>query len=312
MKDQILITDSLFIFPEHEQILKDAGFDIQRIDKPAATEEELIEDIKGKVGYILGGIEKVTDQVINSADKLKAIVFTGIDYKSFIPSWKIATEKGIAIANTPDCPTHAVAEWAITMALAMNRNIFDLGRAGKKDFLTTRGLENQKIGVVGFGRIGREITKMIQPFRPQSISYYSQHKHEDSEQSLGINYLELSHLLNESDIIFLCVPSFAGKDFLGASELALIKNGALLVSIVSDGVVNETALLAELQKGRIRAASDHPLKDSAANELPLSTWFCFKNSNAFNTFNELKYTSDTAVQSLLNLLKTGEDKNKVN
>ncbi len=180
----ILITDSLFIFPEHEEMLKNAGFSITRLDKLEATEEELVEAVKGKSGYILGGIEKVTDKIIDSADELKAIVFTGIGYKDFIPNHEYVTKKGIAIANTPDSPTYGVAEWAMTMALAMNRNIFDLGRAGDKQFMTSRGIEGQNIGIVGLGRIGSEIARMIKTFRPASISYYSKHKHENS----GLEY----------------------------------------------------------------------------------------------------------------------------
>lgn len=53
--DKILVTDTLFIFPEHEARLRDAGFEIERLPKPDATGEELIEAVKGKVGYILGG-----------------------------------------------------------------------------------------------------------------------------------------------------------------------------------------------------------------------------------------------------------------
>ena len=56
MKGTILVTDNLFIFPEHEAKLREAGYEIERLDKPEATEEELIEAVKGKVGYILGGI----------------------------------------------------------------------------------------------------------------------------------------------------------------------------------------------------------------------------------------------------------------
>jgi phosphoglycerate dehydrogenase-like enzyme len=84
----ILITDSLFIFPEHEQQLKDAGYEVVRLDKPDATEAELCEAVKGKVGYILGGIEHVTQKVIDAADELKAIAFTGIDYKALITAWE--------------------------------------------------------------------------------------------------------------------------------------------------------------------------------------------------------------------------------
>ncbi len=308
----ILITDSLFIHKEHEQKLRDAGLEITRLDKPKATEEELCEALKGKHGYILGGIEQLTDKVIDSADSLEAIVFTGIGYKDFIPNYEYVTSKGIAIANTPDSPTHAVAEWAITMALAMNRNIFELGRTGTKDFMTSKGIQDQKIGIIGLGRIGQEIIKTIKPFRPADISYYSKHKHEDKENELGITHKELPGLFDQSDIVFVCVSKDAGKDFIGKNELAHMKDGALLVTFMAEGIVDDVALLNELQSGRIRAVSDHPIKDEKSKELPLNIWYCFNGSNAFNTIPGIKLTSDMATESIINLLTTGEDKNKVN
>ncbi len=128
----ILITDSLFISKSHEEKLREAGFNITRLDTSEASEQELVEAIRDKEGYILGGIEKITNKIIDAANKLEAIVFTGIGYKDFVVNHEYVTEKGIAIANTPDAPTHAVVEWAITMTLAMNRNIFELGRVGEK------------------------------------------------------------------------------------------------------------------------------------------------------------------------------------
>ncbi len=304
----ILITDSLFIHTEHEEKLREKGFDIERLDKPHATEEELIKAIKGKDGYILGGIETLTDKIIDAADNLKAIVFTGIGYKDLIPNHEYVTSKGISIANTPDAPTHAVAEWSVTMALAMNRNIFDLGRAGEKKFMTSKGIENQHIGIVGLGRIGKEIAKMIQPFRPASISYFSKHKHDDA----GIEYKKLDVLLKESDIVFLCVSKDAGKNFFGKEELAQMRDNSLLVSFVHRGTLDEPALFEELKSGRIRAVSDYKLGDEEFDKLPLSNWYCFNASNAFNTETEIKLCSDAATDSMISLLTTGNDKNKVN
>ena len=312
MKETILVTDSLFIHKEHEDQLRAAGYEIERIDKPKPSEEEIIAAIKGKVGYILGGIESVTEKIVDAADALKVIVFAGIGYKDFIPAWEYATKKGIAIANAPDGPTHAVAEWSLAMALAMNRGIFDLGRAGQKDFMTTKGIEDQHVGIVGLGRIGKHIVGMIKPFRPASISYYSQHRHEDGEKSLGIAYKELEKLLGESDIVFVCVSKDAGQNFIGQKELAAMKDGALLVSFMSEGIIDDTALLKELSSGRLRAASDHPGDSEEFKKLPLQTWYCFNGSNAFNTFTELKITSDIVTTSLLNILQTGKDKNLVN
>ena len=305
---KILITDSLFIHQEHEEKLREAGFEIERLDKPEATEEELIKAIKGKDGYILCGIETLTNKIIDEADNLKVIVFTGIGYKDFIPNYEYVTSKGISIANTPDAPTHAVAEWSVAMALAMNRNIFDLGRSGQRKFITTKGIENQHIGIIGLGRIGKEIAKMVQAFRPASISYYSKHKHKDS----GIEYKDLNTLLQESDIVFLCVSKDAGKNFFGKGELAQMKDGSLLVTFVAENIIDEEALLAELKAGRIRAVSDHPIHNKESLKLSLSTWYCFNASNAFNTETEIQLCSDEATNSMINLLTTGKDKNKVN
>lgn len=308
MKQKILITDSLFIFPEHEKMLVDAGYEIERLDKPEATEEELIEAVKDKVGYILGGTEKITDKIIDAADSLKAVVFTGIGYKDFIPNHEYVTENGVAIANSPDGPTHAVAEWAITMALAMNRNIFDLGRAGEKKFITSKGLEKQKIGIIGLGRIGKEIAEMLKPFKTGEISYWSKNQKDVS----GLNYSELGDLLKESDIVLLCVSKDAGENFIGEKELAQMKDGTLLVSFTHPGTIEEKALLKELKSGRIRAASDYPMKSEEFKNLPMSNWYCFNASGAFNTFAGLKLTSDLATRSMINLLQTGKDENQVN
>lgn len=305
---KILITDSLFISQEHEEKLKNAGFEIERLDTPEATEAELVEAIKGKDGYILGGTEKLTDKIIDSANNLKAIVFTGIGYKDFIPNHEYVTSKGIKIANTPDAPTHAVAEWAVTMALAMNRNIFDLGRAGENKFITSKGIENQHVGIVGLGRIGKEIAKLLEPFRPASVSYFSKHKHDDSQ----FEYKELDTLLTDSDIVFLCVSKDAGKHFFGKDQLSQMKDGSLFVTFMAKDIVDEDALLAELKTGRIRAVSDHSIQNEESNSLPMGIWYCFNASNAFNTQTEIKLCSDMATESMINLLTTGEDKNKVN
>ncbi len=313
MKGKILITDSLFIFPEHEEMLTNAGYEIERLDKPEATEDELVEAIKGKVGYILGGTEKLTDKIIDAADSLKAIAFTGIGYKAFIPNYEYVTQKGIAISNAPNGPTHPVAEWAVTMALAMNRNVFELGRAGDKKFMTTRGIENCHVGIIGLGRIGAEIAKMIQPFKPASVLYYSKSRHEEIEKEFGIGYQErLDYLLKTSDIVFVCVSDDAGQNFIDAEKIAQMKDRALLVSFMHKGIINEEALFSELKKGRIRAVSDYPMASKEFNDLPLGTWYSFNGSNAFNTGSGLQATSDAAVHSLLSLLETGTDINKVN
>ncbi|HET7827841.1 MAG TPA: hypothetical protein VFK97_03165, partial [Candidatus Saccharimonadales bacterium] len=154
MSNKILVTDSLFIFDEHVKKLEAAGYEVERLDKPRASEEELCKAVKGKVGYVLGGVELITDKVIEAADELKAIVFTGADYAGFIPAHELATKKGIAIANAPGANSFAVAEYTLTLMLVMLRQILELTRVGDKNFMTGQSITDVKIGIVGMGRIG--------------------------------------------------------------------------------------------------------------------------------------------------------------
>lgn len=307
----ILVTDSLFIFPEHEQVLKEAGYLVERLDTPAATEEELCKAVKGKAGYILGGIEKITAQVINAADSLEAIVLTGIGYKEFIPGWEAAKAKGIAIGNVPDGPTHAVAEWMLGAALAMNRGFFELGAPDGATFLTTKGLEGQTIGIIALGRIGRRVAELVQPFRPGRVLYYSTHRHPDAEAGLGLAYEELDTVLGESDVIFLPVPiDEVGQGYFGKEYITKMKPGALLVNINRSDMFDVDALYDALKAERIRMVSDYPM-DDRFNDVPRPMFYSFNASNAFNTRRALAFTSESAVRTLLNILATGNDENRV-
>jgi D-3-phosphoglycerate dehydrogenase len=307
----ILITDSLFIRDHHLARLHEAGYQVERLDKPQATEDELVKAIQGKVGYILGGIESVTERVIDAADSLKVISFTGIGAKTFVPAWEYAATKGIALTNAPAGPTQAVAEWAVSAALLMNRNFLGLGRTGSDTFRTSPGLEGKRIGIVGYGRIGSRIAEMLKEFRPGYIAYWSPHQHAEAEQA-GVPYFELASLLRGSDVVFLCVAREAGIGFFGAEQLAAMPDGALLVSFAHPGLVDEAALLTELRSGRLRAVADNPAQDEAFSGLPLSSWFCMNGSNAFNTDAGVELTSDMAVESLLNVLRTGDDQYVIN
>ncbi len=309
MKGTILVTDSLFIFKEHEQALVDAGYKVERLDKPAATEEELVEAIKGKVGYILGGIEKVTDKVVEAADELKVIVFTGSDWKAFIAGHEGAVKQGIAIANTPGANSYAVAEYAITLMFAMIRNIFELGRTGTKKFHTAHSLNELTIGLVGIGKVGSKVALNLKTLGAKRVVYFSRSRKPDIEEK-GIEYLNMNDVLSQSDVVFLLVPKSAGDGFFGAHELKLMKDSALLVSVASQSLVDKDALFQELKTGRLRAVQDGQI-DERFNELPLSVWFNSNESAAYNTLDANKVASDMAVESILNILSTGKDKNRV-
>jgi phosphoglycerate dehydrogenase-like enzyme len=304
MSNKILVTDSLFIFDEHVMKLQDAGYEVERLDKPQASEEELCQAVKGKVGYILGGIEKITDKVIESADELKAIVFTGADWQGFIPGWKLATEKGIKITNSPGANAFAVAEFALAVALSMQRNLFELGRTGDKTFQTTGSFKGSTIGVIGAGKIGSRIVNLVKAFEPARVVYYNR-----TQKEVGADFVELEELVKTSDIIFAAVPKSAGK-LLGKEQFENMNTGTLIVSISE--TLDYDAALPYLQEGKIRAAIDWPSPGSEFDKLPTSVWFNTNDHTAYNTYEANKTGSDMAIDSLLNILNTGSDKYIVN
>jgi len=311
MKGKILVTDSLFIFTEHEKKLREAGYEIERLNKPEATEEELVEAIKGKVGYILGGIEKVTDKVIQSADNLKVISFTGADAQGFIPAFDQATEKGIAITTTPGANTYAVAEYTLSVILAMTRNLFELGRTGDKSFQTTKSLNSLTIGIVGMGHIGTRMATILSFLGVKKIIYTNRTRKESVETATGAKFVSMDELLSESDVVTLHVSKEVGEGFMSKDELSKMKDGAFLINCGFMGGVDRTALLKELESGRLAAAEDGP-KDERFDNLPLSTWYCSNAHTAYNTSEANKTASDMAVESILSVLNTGNDRFKVN
>ncbi len=311
MSKTILVTDSLFIFPEHEKMLRQAGYDIARLDKPAATEEELVRAIKGKVAYILGGIEKVTDAVINAADDLKVIVFTGSDWKQFIPGYALATQKDIAIANAPGANSYAVAEYTVALMLAMTRNVFELGRTGKAVFETTSSLKELTIGIVGMGHIGSQVARMLNGLGAKRIVYTSNTRKPEIESATGASFTGLNDLLKMSDIVTIHVPKAQNKNLIDSAKLSLLKDGSLLINCAFVGALEREALLAELKSGRIKAAQDEPFGNEF-DALPLGVWFNSNSGTAFNTHEANQKASDMAVESLLNLLSGKNDTNKVN
>lgn len=311
MKGTILITDSLFIFPEHEERIRAAGYEIERLDTPEATEDELVEKIKGKTGYILGGIEKVTDRVIAAADELKVISFTGADAYGFIPGFKMATDKGIAITTTPGANSYAVAEYTISLILSMTRNLFELGRTGDKKFQTTRSLKELTVGVVGMGHIGLKVTESLQALGVRKILYTNRTRKTEVEKRTGAEFVSLEELLMQSDIVTLHVSKEIGEGFIGKSELSKMKDKTLLVNCGFMGGIDRQALLPELLSGRLRAAEDGPYFE-AFSGLPLSVWYCSNAHTAYNTFEANRVASDMATVSLLSILETGQDKFKIN
>lgn len=311
MNGTILVTDTLFIGPEHIQALNQAGYEVVRLEESAATEEELIANVQGKVGYILGGTEKVTPAVIQAADQLKAIVFTGTDWQHFIPGYDHATEKGILIANAPGANAYSVAEYTVMLILLMLRRGLELGSTGTTKFLTTGSIIDARVGIIGMGRIGELVARMLVGLGATDVVYWSRQAKPQITEELGIKFVPLEDLVKTADVISVHVPESAGE-ILTKELLAQTKPGVVLINTGSKATYNDDSLYDLLYNQKARAAFDMPLEDPRFDELTADVWFYSNGSTAYNTWEANKIASDMATQSMLNLLSTGNDDFRVN
>jgi phosphoglycerate dehydrogenase-like enzyme len=308
MTKKILVTDSLFIFPEHESRIREAGFILERLDKPNASAEELTAALRDKHGYILGGIERVTVDVLDGAPLLEAIAFTGSGYTEFIPSYTEATQRGIAITSARGANARAVAEHTLTLILAMLRRLPALTAPGGPSFVTVPGFGEVKLGVVGFGAIGKVVVKLAQNL---GMNVVVTTRHPPQVNPQGVDFLPLESLLEVADVVSLHVDKVHGEHVLDTQHVLAMKPDAILVNTAFPEAANQAAVLQAVRTGRLWAAYDAPFSADLSGIAP-GRLIMSNAQSAFNTSEANRLISDRVTQSIINLLIKGADKDVVN
>jgi phosphoglycerate dehydrogenase-like enzyme len=303
----VLVTDTLFIGTDEEKALTDAGYDIERLDKPQATEAELVEAIRGKDGYILGGIETVTEAVIDAADTLRAIAFTGSGYAEFIPAWETATRKGIAISAAAGQNAGSVAEWSLVTGLTLSRNITALSTTGGPSFFIGREFGSLTLGIVGFGNIGRELASRARALGVRVIATASASSPSGDPE---VETVTLDDLVLRADIVSVHVSKDRGAGVLDERAISRIRSGGIVVNAAFEHAIDNDSLLRRVRTGELRAALDYPVVDRS--DVPPGALIASNAQTAFNTAEANARISARATHSLLNLLQHGEDDDLVN
>jgi phosphoglycerate dehydrogenase-like enzyme len=303
---EVLVTDSLFVGPAEVTDLQAAGLKVTRLNKVMASEEELKEAIRGKRGYILGGIECVTDAVIGVADQLRAIAFTGSDFKRHIPAWVAATEKGIAISAASGGNAKSVAEYAVAAGLALIRNLPALTNEDGLNFYTAREFDALTVGVVGFGHVGQEVARTYCALGMRVIATKSA---KVDPSSANVEFGDLQTLLKESDVVSVHVIRPRGELVLGRRELDLLRAGTIVVNTSFPEAIDNDHLVKRINAGELRAAVDYPVDSKA---IVPGALLASNAETAFNTKEANEAISRRVTRSLLNLLLNGDDPDLVN
>ncbi|KAF9433773.1 hypothetical protein BGZ76_008998 [Entomortierella beljakovae] len=170
------------------------------------------------------------------------------------------TAKGVAITNTPGVVSSTAADTAMFLILGCLRN-FSLGqtnlRQGKwlNGVSTGRDLGSKVIGIVGLGRVGKAIAKRANVFG-MVVSYYNKKRLDIRvEAEYDVQFVAYETLLRESDVIVICVPYNAStKGLIGEAQFAKMRDGVVFINISQGQIVNEAALVAALDSGKVSSA----------------------------------------------------------
>ena len=175
-------------------------------------------------------------------------------YEEFLP----LVPPGVTLCNAAGLHDTSTAELALALALASGRHLDDFARnqtAGAWRFEWGRALADQRVLIIGYGHIGQAIERRLDGFEVASVTRVARHARTGPPQVRPID--ELHRLLPQADVTFLIAPHTPQTEgMIGAAELALLPDGALLVNVARGRLVDTDALVAELETGRIRAALD--------------------------------------------------------
>jgi glyoxylate reductase len=220
--------------------------------------------ILSKVGDVDGLLPLLTDRidgpVMDAAPRLRVISNYAVGCDNIdVPA---ATERGIAVGNTPGVLTDTTADLAFALLMATARRIPEGSRYVREGRWRTWGpqlllgqdVHHATLGLVGLGRIGSGMARRARGFEMR-VLYYDVRRRQDLEEELGITCVDLDTLLAESDFISLHTPLTPDTlHLIGSRELGLMKETAILINSSRGPIVEPKALYQALSAGRIAGA----------------------------------------------------------
>jgi len=259
---RILANDG--IDPIGKELLEKAGFQVDTNHIPQA---ELSEGLKNYDAITVRSATKVRKELIDACPCIKLIGRGGVGMDNIDVDY--AREKGLAVVNTPAASSLSVAELVFAHLFTGIRFLQDSNRKMpvegntkfndlKKAYAKGIELRGKKMGIIGFGRIGRETAKVALGLGMDVLAYDLFQIPSQLELVLSgnvrvncpINAVSVEQLIKESDFISLHVP-FSEKPVLGKEEFTMMKDGVGVVNCSRGGTIDEDALLEALNTGKI-------------------------------------------------------------
>ncbi|CAN7428226.1 NAD(P)-binding domain-containing protein [Phyllobacterium sp. LjRoot231] len=248
----IILTGTGFT-PTHFMCLEAAGHSCGHHFAP--DRKQLLSALPQADGYILGGDEFLSAELLKEAPRLRIISFVGTGFGNFLDE-KAARNQAINIINTPGTNSLSVAEAAVGAAIAGRRNLYALNssvKAGQAISLWSEDITGSSVGIIGMGNIGTRIARIFRMGFNLPVIYTSRSRKQFVEVELGISYAASEEIASQVDILFLTVPSTQDTyRMINSSFLRACKPNLTIVNPASPSLIDYEAIESALLDGRVR------------------------------------------------------------
>jgi D-3-phosphoglycerate dehydrogenase len=254
-KFRVLIADDL---SARGQEILNASSKIQADMKVGLKPAELVQIIGQYDGLVVRSATKVTAEILEAASKLKIVGRAGIGVDNI--DVKAASRRGVIVENTPSGNAVTTAEHALCLLMALVRHIPQATasmKGGKWDKKKYQGTEiyEKNLGVVGLGNIGRIVADRARGLKMKVLAH-DPFIGKDAATALGVELVSLDELYARADFITIHTPMSADtKGLINEAAFAKMKKGVFLVNAARGGIVDEPALLAALESGKVAGAA---------------------------------------------------------
>ncbi len=292
---------------DHHALLESTGAEIVR-ERGPLSEAQMLE-LAGDFDAFLCGDDEITQAVIDkSLPKLKVIAKYGIGVDKIDVAY--ATENKIPVSFCPGVNHSTVSEHVFMLILALNKNLMEQANAtaaGGWKRMTGHEIMGKTIGIIGLGRIGREVAIRANAFGMKCVGYGRYWPEEFANEQNIERANGVTELLRASDIVTLHTNlTEETRDMICAATIKNMKDGATLINCGRGELINTTDIVAALVSGKLGAygadvldqeppPADHPL---------LGAKNCIITPHVGSrTYESVKRQAGMATQNLVNLLK---------
>ncbi len=310
---KVVVSDA--VNAEAVELLRKAGFAVVFNDK--LTPEELLREMADADGLVVRSKTKVDAKLLAAAKQLKVIGRAGAGVDNI--DMAAASQAGVIVMNTPGGNSISAAEHTMAMMLSMARKIpmadasVKSGQWDKSSFMGTE-LRGKTLGVLGLGKIGKEVARRARSFQMTVIAY-DPFVNAQYLKDVEVEMVTVEQALERSDFLTLHLPATPETDkLINAVTLKKMKRGAMIINCARGSLTDEPAVIAALKDGTLAAAAFDVFPDepNISAELRALPNVVLTPHIAGNTAEAQEQVGFDIARQIVNFLNTGEVVNAVN